>query len=252
MQFANYARYYDLLYGDKDYIGETKFIEQLLQLHAPNTQSILELGCGTGIHASLLAKSGYQVCGVDLSTEMLEKAEERLRLLPPELEVKFTLGDVRTVRVEQKFDAVLSLFHVISYQVTNEDLQAAFRTAKAHLQPGGVFIFDCWYGPTVLSDPPAVRVKRLSDESISVTRVAEPVMYPNDNLVDVNYHIFIKNTQGEIAEVQETHKMRYLFKPEIDAIAAQNEFEVLKFGEWMTNKAAGFDTWGVYFVVKSL
>jgi SAM-dependent methyltransferase len=252
MQFANYARYYDLLYRDKDYIGETKFIEQLLQAHAPGTQSVLELGCGTGIHASLLAKSGYQVCGVDLSTEMLEKAEERSRLLPPGVEVKFTLGDVRTVRVEQKFDAVLSLFHVISYQVTNEDLQAAFKTAKAHLQPGGVFIFDCWYGPTVLSDPPAVRVKRLSDESISVTRIAEPVMYPNDNLVDVNYQIFIKNSQDEIAEVQETHKMRYLFKPEIDALATQNEFEVLKFGEWMTNKAAGLDTWGVYFVVKSL
>jgi len=249
MQFSNYARYYDLLYRDKDYIGETKFIEQLLQLHAPGTQSILELGCGTGIHASLLAKSGYKVCGVDLSAEMLELAEERSRNLPPEIELKFKEGDVRTVRVEEKFDAVLSLFHVISYQVTNEDLQAAFRTAKAHLQPGGVFVFDCWYGPTVLSDPPAVRVKRLSDESISVTRIAEPVMYPNDNLVDVNYHVFIKDSEGKIEEVEETHTMRYLFKPEIDALAEQNGFEVLKFGEWMTDKAAGFDTWGVYFVV---
>jgi SAM-dependent methyltransferase len=249
--FGNYARYYNLLYQDKDYAAEAKFIHQLLKTHAPTTQSILELGCGTGKHAALLAELGYEVYGVDLSAQMLEQAEKRLPTLNPEVasKLEFSQGDVRTVRVDRQFDAVISLFHVFSYQTTNQDLQAAFATAKAHLKPGGVLIFDCWYGPAVLSDRPTVRVKRLEDEEIIVTRIAEPVIYPNDNLVDVNYQVFIKNkATGTVEEVQELHKMRYLFKPEIDALFSQNKFECLTLGEWMTGNTPGFNTWGVYCI----
>ncbi|WP_341999478.1 hypothetical protein [Chlorogloeopsis sp. ULAP02] len=63
--FGNYARYYDLLYRDKDYVGEALFIRRLIQNHAPEAQDILELGCGTGNHAVLLAKEGYKVHGVE-------------------------------------------------------------------------------------------------------------------------------------------------------------------------------------------
>lgn len=249
--FENYARYYNLLYRDKDYAAEAQFVHQLLQTHAPGTKSILELGCGTGTHAALLASSGYAVYGVDLSAGMLKQAEKRLLNLQPEVasKLKFSQGDIRTVRLDSKFDAVISLFHVFSYQTTNQDLQAAFETAKTHLKPGGTLIFDCWYGPAVLSDRPTVRVKRLEDEEIIVTRIAEPVMYPNDNLVDVNYQVFIKDkASGAVEELQETHKMRYLFKPEIASSFDKVNLELVTFGEWMTGKTAGFNTWGTYFV----
>lgn len=249
--FGNYARYYNLLYLDKDYLGEAEFIHQLLQTHAPSTQSILELGCGTGNHARLLAKEGYDVHGVDFSPEMLQQASDRLSQLPQELasRLAFSQGDIRKIQLNRQFDAIISLFHVISYQTTNEDLQAVFATAKAHLKPGGVFIFDCWYGPAVLSDRPTVRIKRLEDEEISITRIAEPVMYPNQNLVDVNYQVFIKDKQTTaVEELQETHKMRYLFKPEIDLLLTNYQLEPIEYREWMTNREPGFDTWGVYFI----
>ncbi len=252
--FGNYAHYYDLLYRDKDYVGEAQFLQKLVQTYAPSANSILELGCGTGMHALLLAKAGYRLHGVDFSQEMLQRATERLSQLPVELvsRLEFSPGDVRTVRLDKQFDAVLSLFHVMSYQTTNEDLRAAFATAKAHLKPGGVFIFDCWYGPAVLSDRPTVRVKRLEDEEIAVTRIAEPVIYPNENLVDVNYQVFIrqKNT-GAVEELQEVHKMRYLFKPEIEFLCAQSGLEYVESHEWMTNHEPGFNTWGVYFVARA-
>lgn len=250
--FGNYARYYDLLYRDKDYSGEAQFIHELLKNYAPSTKSVLELGCGTGAHAVLLAKEGYQVHGVDLSAEMLQRATYRRCHLPTELasRLEFSQGDIRTIRINQQFDAVISLFHVISYQTTNEDLQAAFATVKAHLKPGGVFIFDCWYGPAVLSDRPGVRVKRLEDEEISVIRIADALMYPNENLVDVNYQVFIKQKNtGIVEELQETHKMRYLFKPEIKLLLVQSGLKYVESREWMTTREPGFDTWGVYFVV---
>jgi hypothetical protein len=56
---------------------------------------------------------------------------------------------------------VFSLFHVMSYQTSNKDLQDAFETAKINLKPGEIFIFDCWYGSSVLTDRPVGRVNAL-------------------------------------------------------------------------------------------
>ncbi len=251
--FGNYAQYYDLLYREKDYVGEAQFIRQLLQTHAPGAQRLLDLGCGTGIHAGLLAKAGYDVYGIDLSEAMLRQAQDRKSQLSIDLanRLRFCQGDVRQVRLDQKFDVVLSLFHVISYQITNADLLAAFATAKAHLQSGGVFIFDVWYGPAVLSDRPTVRVKRLENEHIRVTRIAEPVLHPNQNCVDVNYQILIRDQQtGAVEELQETHRMRYLFQPEIQFFAQQLGMKVRACRQWMSEQVPGFETWGVYFVVE--
>jgi ubiquinone/menaquinone biosynthesis C-methylase UbiE len=251
--FEDYARYYDLLYKDKDYVGEAHFIQKILQAHAPNAHNLLDLGCGTGAHAVLLAKQGYQLHGVDISTKMLRRAQDRLAQLSPDVgsRFEFTQGDIRQVRLNQTFDAVLSLFHVMSYQSTNEDLRSAFATVKEHLNPAGVFIFDVWYGAAVLSDPPTVKVKRLEDKETIVTRVAEPVMYPSKNWVDVNYQIFVRDkVSNTVQELQETHRMRYLFESEIELILQEMNMEILDAREWMTDRDPGFDTWGVYFVVR--
>ena len=90
------------------------------------------------------------------------------------IQVAFSQGDIRAVRLGRTFDVVVALFHVTSYQTTNEDLAAATATAATHLEPGGAFLFDCWRGPAVLIQRPEVWVKRLDDDDISLTRVAEP------------------------------------------------------------------------------
>lgn len=251
--FANYARYYDLLYRDKNYSAETNFVHELIQSHSPGAKSIFELGCGTGVHASLLAEKGYTVHGVDLSHAMLEAAQDRLLKLPANqsARLQFSQGDIQTIRVDQVFDAVISLFHVVSYQTTNDALKATFETAKAHLKPGGIFLFDCWYGPAVLSDPPVVRVKRLEDEKIQVTRIAEPVMNINQNTVDVNYQVLIRDRKtNAVEELAEIHTLRYLFHPEVELLFSQFGFTPLTMGEWMTKQATGYHTWNVYFVGK--
>lgn len=98
----------------------------------------------------------------------------------------------------------------------------------------------------MLTDRPVVRVKRLEDEAIQVTRIAEPETHANENIVDVNYRVFIRNkATGIVEELKETHRMRYLFKPEIDFLFEQAGFESVDIFEWMTGRTPGFDTWGV-------
>lgn len=259
MVFNKYSSYYDLLYKDKNYLGEVAYIYNLIQKYNPDAKSILDLGCGTGRHDYLLAETGYSVTGVDQSCEMLEIAREKIKiqfeistpLYQSKSSISFIQGDIRTIRLIERFDTIISLFHVMSYQTSNEDLNAAFKTAKIHLKKGGLFIFDCWYGPAVLTDKPVVRVKHLENEKISVTRIAEPIMKPNENIVDVNYHVFIRNKfSNEVEEIKETHRMRYLFKSEIEELLRVGGLELLSCEEWMTGKGLGFDTWNGCFVCK--
>lgn len=252
--FDYYARYYDLLYKDKDYAGEAGHVSQVLQRNVPRAQSVLELGCGTCGHAVHLAALGYSICGIDRSRQMLDQAGTRLKDLPEQVasRISFHVGDIRYARLGVSYDAVIALFHVINYMPTNEDLEAAFEVAKSHLKSGGIFLFDCWYGPAVLTDRPSVRVKRMEDQWTSVVRVAEPLMVANENLVRVAYQVFVRDkATGSLETFEETHVMRYLFKPEVEWLLHRAGFKPVDCFEWMTGRLPGFDTWSVCFVAQS-
>lgn len=252
--FGAYARFYDLLYRDKDYASEAEYVRKQLARHAPGAQRVLELGCGTGAHAVLLAAAGYEVHGIDQSDEMLSRARARVAALASgaAARVRFDQADVRRFALASHFHAALALFHVISYQRMNQDLRTTFGSVRQHLLPDGIFLFDCWYGPAVLTDRPMVRIRRLEDETVSVTRLAEPVMHPNEDIVDVNYEIHVRDkTTGVVECFTETHRMRYLFQTEVELLAQQTGFTVLEAQEWLTGRPLGFDTWSACFVLRA-
>jgi SAM-dependent methyltransferase len=251
--FAAYSRYYDLLYRDKDYAAEARYVADLMKRHAPGAQNVIEIGCGTGGHARELAALGLRVHGIDRSAGMLEAAEAKLDSVEPEVRarMRFSQGDARTVRLNEKADSVISLFHVMSYQTSNADLTAAFATARAHLNKDGVFIFDCWYGPAVLVERPSVTVKRLEDVAVSITRIAEPTLNSAMNIVDVNYTVLVYDRKTAVVEtLRETHRMRYLFRPEIELLLAANGMSLVTAHEWMTDKAPGPHSWAACFVAR--
>lgn len=246
MPFNAYSRYYDLLYRDKNYHAEVEYIDRLLQSHGVIGPDILEFGSGTGKHGRMLADRGYQVRGIDLSYEMVEKAMQTSGFLCEQ-------GDICTVQLGRTFDAVLSLFHVISYQTTNQDVSAVFARAAEHLAPGGLFIFDIWYSPAVHTHRPGVRVKRLEGDGIRVTRIAEPELHPNENRVDVHYSIFAEDLQlGSVQTLSEVHSMRHFSLPELDLIAEHAGFERLDAEAFLTGEPPSEDTWGLCLVLKKL
>ena len=251
--FSHYSRYYDLLYADKDYASEVHYVRTLIDEFATlPVSTLLELGCGTGIHACALAAQGLSVLGVDLSAEMLAGARARAVVQGFDVgRLSFDQGDVRSFRVARKFDVVTSLFHVLSYQTTEADLQAMMQTSASHLDGGGLFVFDFWYGPAVLWQRPAVRAKRLSNREVEVTRIAEPVIHDQINAVDVNYSVFVKDlASNQTHEIKETHRVRYLFLPEIDRLLDANGFDRLQAEEWLTRKSPSLDSWGVCVVAR--
>lgn len=242
--FDTYSRYYDLLYQDKDYAAEAAYIDSLLKKFGVSGPNLLEFGSGTGRHGCLLADLGYRVTGIERSAEMVALAKTAEGFSCQQ-------GDICEVRLGRTFDAVLSLFHVVSYQIGNQAVQSVFARAAEHLLPGGLFLFDIWYSPAVYAQKPEVRIKRLADADVEITRIAEPVIYPNENRIDVNYTIHARNRADQCCTViTESHPMRHFSLPELEIIAGHAGFECLTAEEFLSGNPPGEDTWGVCLVLR--
>lgn len=247
--FGGAAKYYDLLYADKDTAAECRFVRAVIDRHAPGVRNVLDLGCGSGRHAVEFAKAGMRVTGVDSSEGMIALAKDRLRQLPDELRDRIALvqDDVAMYVPPQAYDAVVSLFHVANYQTTDEALTGFFRVARRALSASGVFVFDFWYGPAVLAQGPERREKRVESERLIVERIAKPVLHAERNIVEVHYAINARDRQGGGTEdIREVHTMRYLFLPEIERFAAAAGLKIVEHGEWLTGKPLSDASWSGY------
>jgi len=131
--YADLSWLWPIISPPEDYIPEVaQFVRLIQQYTRRPVQTLLDLGCGGG-HNDRWFKMYYQVTGVDLSKAMLSLARE----LNPE--AIYLTGDMRSVRLEQTFDAVV-IADSITYMLSEDDLQQAFTTAYEHLAPGGVFV----------------------------------------------------------------------------------------------------------------
>ncbi len=141
--FTESAELYDAIYFTvKDYAGEAGQIATLLRSTHPACRAVLDIACGTGEHARLLASvHGYDVDGIDLNTEFLRLA----RLKHPA--GRFTAADMADFHLGRRFDAVLCMFSSIGYLLTLDRITQALRCFAEHLAPGGVAIVEPWFGP---------------------------------------------------------------------------------------------------------
>lgn len=239
--FDSYSKYYDLLYRDKDYNAEAEYISKLLG----DVKTVFEMGCGTGKHAKLLTQKGYQMFGIDLSETMLSQAKL--------LGIDCSLGDVRTFRANRMFDAVVSLFHVASYQTSDNDINSYFETARLHLNKGGKFIFDVWHKDAVLAQNPEKRVKVLENNDVKVIRHCVPVHYIEKDVVEVNYTIEVfDKLSGKSEIIKEVHPMRYFSHDDIEKFSNANGFKILKSEEWLTGNNPSKNTWGVCYICEAI
>jgi SAM-dependent methyltransferase len=246
--FSEYSQYYNLFYRDKNYQLEADYVDQTIKKNIPDARVLLDLGCGTGVHDRLLNKKGYEILGIDRSETMVKEAYSIANDT-----LSFLQGDIRKLRMDKKFDVVISLFHVMSYQVNYVDLFDSFATAKAHLKTSGLFIFDFWYGPAVLTNRPQQKTKVAEDEKLIVKRETNPKLHLHQNMVDVNFsfEVMDKSTSALKHSFNELHTMRYWFYPELEFFLNKAGFLLLSFEEWLTGKKPDSNTWNGCMIAKS-
>ena len=245
--FHKSAAVYDLLYGEKDTVAEAEWVVARLQSHGCKSGGhLLEFGSGTGRHARMLADWGYRVTGVEPSSEMLEQAA-------PHPRVAYLRGNAASTNLEEKFDAVLALFHVMSYHTSLAELHGFYETASRHLDSGGLFGFDVWFTPAVHSLVPEARVLEKANSHISVTRTATPTEDIAHSLVTVSYSYIVEDlTSGTTSTFSESHAMRHFTQTEIELLAGQHGFELLESREFMSDREPSRDSWGVWFTLQKV
>ena len=217
-----YSSAYDSLYGAKDYPRECAMIEILLG-DENKSRTFLDIGCGTGGHAVQLASRGHRVIGVDRSAEMLQIARRKTEAAGLSQRVDFLQGDLRTLNVGRSADVALMMFAVLGYQQTDQDVRDALAGVSRHLRSGGAFIFDIWYGPAVVADPPGARQRTIETPQGRIVRSTKSTMSPG-NLCNVSFTLQRYECEQLVETAQEDHMMRYFFPEELARFAAEADF----------------------------
>ena len=245
-----YAGIYDAMYAEKDYRRECDAIADAFARYGDGAvRTVLDVGCGTGSHALLLAAKGYSVTGVDLSPEMLAIAREKSDCAGAA--ICFIAGDVRYVDAHGPYDAALLMFAVLGYQHENADVRAAFSNVRRHLRPGGLLIFDAWHGPGVLADPPANRTRVVETMRGAIVRKATSEMHARRHLCTVRYELAPKDHAGETSF--ESHAVRFFFPMELEMYLESCGFRLLRMGDAVDPaREPDEHTWNVHVVAQAV
>ncbi len=243
--FNIYSTYYDLLYSDKDYRGEADYVAQILHRFNPDIKNLIELGSGTGNYAQHLCSKGFEITGIEKSEGMFLKAN--LKNIPG---FSCVHADMVDFKLNETYDAAISLFHVISYLTKDQDIIDCFKNIASHLNQNGLFFFDIWYSPAVNFLKPSARIKHMENSEFRITRHAEPIVYDN-NIVEVDYEVIITNKITlEPYQIHEKHVVRHFNSSEIAEFAQKAGFTLLHSEEFLTAKKPGVNTWGVCYTLK--
>lgn len=236
---SDYAAAYDAMYADKDYQSECDQLEWAYERFGEfPIESIVDIGCGTGMHSWELARRGYRLTGIDQSADMLSLARGKSADVNPVNVPTFKQGDAVNFDLNQEFDAAIMMFAVISYLSTNELLLEGLKNVSKHLKKGGLFLADFWYGPGVLMDNPTERShKRALGQSLVERRVI-PRMNFAENTCLLEYEVVTTNGDRTEQVTRENHTMRYLFGPELELAMSICGLQLLHLGQstdWSNN-----------------
>jgi hypothetical protein len=108
------------------------------------------------------------------------------------------------------------MFAVLGYQVDNADVTAAFSAVSRHLRLGGLFMFDVWYGPAVLTTPPKEKIRILEKEGRRLIRLATPELDIRHHRCSVSYRHLLIDADNHCQETVEKHHVRFFFPLELE------------------------------------
>jgi SAM-dependent methyltransferase len=138
--FSNYAIKYDNEVFTKGTLKEVDFLEK--EIDGNRDLKILDIGCGTGRHSIELARRGFQVTGIDLSENMLQRAKEKA--IEAGISVDFQQADARSFHLSEQFGLVIMLCEAgFSLMETDEMNFSILKNAVDAVAPGGKLIFTC-------------------------------------------------------------------------------------------------------------
>ena len=197
--FSASAELYDLIYsGFKDYPAEAASIAALIRRHSPDARCILDVACGTGEHARLLAaEHGFEVDGLDLEPGFVRIAQAKLA------GGTVHLGDMTSFALPRRYDVVMCLFSAIGYVRTLARVRSTLERFRAHLGAGGIVLVEPWFPPGAL-DPGQIFAKTASADDVTVCRMSHTEIEGAVSRLRFEYLI---GRSGGVERASEVHEL---------------------------------------------
>ncbi len=196
------ARYYDIIYGFKDYASEAVKIRAIVERENPGARSLLDVACGSGKHIEQL-RQWYQCAGVDYVPEFVEIARNR------NPGIRIEQGDFRSFDLGQTFDAVTCMFSAIGYADSVAGLNSAIACMANHLVKGGVLMVEPWFSPGAFFEN-HVHMVTIDEPRLKIARVNNSRVENGKSVMDMHHVI---GTPEEVFHFVENHTM-FLFSKE--------------------------------------
>lgn len=228
--YTDFAAIYDrLILEDIDYTAIADYIEATLSRLGKKAELVCDLACGTGTLTDILAKRGYDMIGIDLSTEMLDIARRK------NPDILFLNQDICEFELYGTVDALLCMTDSLNYIPEASDLLAIFKAAKTcYLNPDAPFIFDLnspYKLKSVLGD------NTFTYDSDDVFYVWENEYSPEEKCTDFYLTFFVK--EGEAyRRFSETHTEYVYSQAKITALLKKAGFTKIEVFDGYTNAPA--------------
>ena len=191
----NWPSTYDALNDRKDYRGESERLETIARRFGRAGRTTwLDVACGTGRHLEFLSRR-HPAVGVDGSRDMLRIARRRLP------DVRLVLGDMRTFRLNLRFDVVSCLFSAIGHLRTKADVRKTFANFARHLNPGGVAIVEPWIELSGFRSG-FVHLRTYESPALTLARCAYASRRGDHSII--HYHFLIAKPGREIRHCEVT------------------------------------------------
>jgi len=228
--YTYFAKYYDCLMERTDYDLWTDYVTAIFERRKANTETILELACGTGNIAIRLSERGYSCTGLDISESMLTLAGEKASAKG--LSIPFILQDMVSLDYNRKTDAVLCLCDGINYITNKSEAGELFKKVSSIIKPDGVFIFDIsseYKLSTVLGN------NIFAENKPEVSYIWENFYDGKKKLIEMFLTFFGK--EGELySKHEEVHLQRAYGIGELDKMLRHAGFGKIKIYETLTFK----------------
>lgn len=200
--YTGFAEVYDVFQDNVPYEEWCSYVTGLLKEYQVMDGLVLDLGCGTGSLTGLMARSGYDMIGIDNSGEMLQIAMDKRNASG--LDILYLLQDMRGFELYGTVKAVISICDSMNYIMEYQELVEVFRLVNNYLDPKGVFIFD-------LNTEYKYR-ELLADNTFAEDREESSFIWNNfydeeDKVNEYDLTLFVK--EGELyRKFEETHYQR--------------------------------------------
>lgn len=243
--YTSFARVYDTFMDNVPYEQWGEYVCGLLEEYHIKDTLVLELGCGTGSLTEYLAGRGYDMIGIDNSSDMLEIAMEKKQASGHD--ILYLMQDMREFELYGTVAAAVSICDSMNYITSEDELRQVFSLVNNYLDPGGLFLFDL---NTIYKYEQLLGDCVIAENREECSFIWENSYFPEEEVNEYDLTIFIREEGGLYRRYEETHYQKAYSLTVIRRLLKEAGMEFVAAYDAFTREAPKEDSERIYVLAR--